>query len=76
MKTPKVRLYIRVGQRHGHYAFLKPVWNRNHSLRASYALVAGEAEYHLKGVTIFASFETVSVYGSLSAPMRTWPSFL
>jgi integrase/recombinase XerD len=49
VKTPKVRLYIRVRQRRGHYAFLQPVWNRNHSLRASYALVAGEAEYHPEG---------------------------
>jgi hypothetical protein len=49
VKTPKVRLYIRVRLKHGHYSFLQPVWNRNYTLRASYALVAGKPEYHPEG---------------------------
>jgi len=49
MRTLKVRLYIRVRLRDGHYAYLDPVWNKNHTLRAGYALVKGKAESHGEG---------------------------
>lgn len=46
MRTLKLRLYIRVGLRDGHYPFLYPVWNKNHTLWARYALVDGKLESH------------------------------
>jgi hypothetical protein len=39
VKTPKVRLYIRVRRSDGRYAYHDPAWNRNRTLRANYALV-------------------------------------
>lgn len=50
MRTPKVRLYIRVRLPNGHHAYLDPVWNRNRTLRAGYALVKGQPEYHPEGI--------------------------
>src|ERR1019366_3664038 len=50
MKAPKVRLYIRVRQSDGRYSYLDPAWNRNRTLRAGYALVAGQPEHHPEAV--------------------------
>jgi hypothetical protein len=50
VKTPKVRLYIRVRESAGRYAYLDPVWNGNSTLRAGYALVAGQPKHHPEGV--------------------------
>ena len=50
MKAPKVRLYIRVRQSDGRYSYLDPAWNRNRTLRAGYALVAGLPEHHPEAV--------------------------
>jgi len=50
MKAPKVRLYIRVRQSAGCYSYLDPVWNRNRTLRAGYALLEGRPEYHPEGI--------------------------
>jgi integrase/recombinase XerD len=50
MRKLKVRLYIRVRLRGGDYAFLDPAWNKNHTLRAGYALVDGKAESHEEGI--------------------------
>ena len=50
MKTPKVRLYMRVRRSDGRYSYLDPVWNRNRTLRASYALLEGQPEYHPEAV--------------------------
>ena len=44
MKTPKVRLYIRVKRANGTYAFLDPAWNKNHTLRSGCALVEKRPE--------------------------------
>lgn len=50
MRTPKVRLYIRVRSAGGKYTFHDPVWNKNRTLRAAYALVNRQPEYHPEGV--------------------------
>lgn len=50
MRARKVRLYIRVRRSDGRYSFLEPVWNRNQTLRACYALVDGKPEAHPEGV--------------------------
>lgn len=50
MKTPKVRLYIRVRLPDGRDSFLDPVWNRNRTLRTGYALVSGAPEHHPEGI--------------------------
>jgi integrase/recombinase XerD len=49
VKTPKVRLYIRVRLPDGCDAFVDPVWNRNRTLRAGYALIDGHPESHPEG---------------------------
>ncbi len=46
MKSPKVRLYIRVRRPDGTNPFLQPVRNRNGSLRGGFATVNGVAEHH------------------------------
>ncbi len=50
MKTHKVRLYLRIRRANGKDAFVDPAWNRNRTLRAGYALVAGNPEHHPEGV--------------------------
>lgn len=50
MKTPKVRLYIRIRRTNGRDAYVDPVWNRNRTLRAGYAVVGGKAEHHAEGI--------------------------
>lgn len=50
MRTPKVRLYIRVRLSAGHYSYLDPAWNKNRTLRAGYALVEGQPEHHPEGI--------------------------
>jgi integrase/recombinase XerD len=50
VKTPKVRLYIRVRHSDRRYAYHDPAWNRNRTLRAHYALVDGQPEHHPEGV--------------------------
>ena len=50
MRSPKVRLYIRVRLSDGRYRYADPVWNRNRTLRAGYALVGGQPEAHPEGV--------------------------
>jgi hypothetical protein len=50
MKTPKVRLYIRVRVGPGQYSFAEPVWNKNRSPRGGYAHVKGQPEYHPEGL--------------------------
>jgi integrase/recombinase XerD len=50
VRTPKVRLYIRIRRPDGRHAYLDPVWNRNHTLRAGYAMVEGKPEYHPSGI--------------------------
>ena len=49
VKTPKVRLYIRIRLPDGRDSFLDPVWNRNHTLRAAYALIDGHPRFHTEG---------------------------
>jgi len=49
VKTPKVRLYIRVRLPDGRDAFVDPVWIRNRTLRQSYALIKGQPEHHAEG---------------------------
>lgn len=46
MRTPTVRLYIRIRRADGSYAYADPAWNRNRTLRAGYALVSGNPESH------------------------------
>lgn len=50
MKSPKVRLYIRVRLSDGRSSYADPAWNRNRTLRAGYALVDGLQECHPEGV--------------------------
>jgi integrase/recombinase XerD len=50
MRTPKVRLYVRIRVSDGRYRFVSPVRNRNGSLRAGFALVTGRQELHPEGV--------------------------
>jgi integrase/recombinase XerD len=50
MKTPKVRLYVRVRLFDGRHSFVDPSWNKNRTLRQGYALVAGQAEHHPEGI--------------------------
>ena len=50
MRSPKVRLYIRVRLSDGRYRYADPVWNRNRTLRAAYALVGGQPEAHPEGI--------------------------
>ena len=50
MRSPKVRLYIRVRLRDGRYAYRDPIWNRNRTLRAGYALIGGQPEVHPEGI--------------------------
>ena len=50
MKTPKVRLYIRIRRSGGSYAYVDPAWNKNRTLRAGYAVVDGGHESHPEGV--------------------------
>jgi hypothetical protein len=49
VKTPKVRLYIRIRLNNGADAFVDPVWNKNRTLRPSYALIKGKPEHHPEG---------------------------
>ena len=49
MRTPKVRLYIRIRSADGRDAYADPAWNRNRTLRAAYAMVRGQAEHHPEG---------------------------
>lgn len=46
MKTPKVRLYVRIRRADGRDAYADPVWNRNRTLRAGYTLINGQQEHH------------------------------
>lgn len=48
MKSPKVRLHIRVITADGRSVFAKPVWNKNRTLRAGYAEV--DSNHHPEGV--------------------------
>jgi hypothetical protein len=48
LKTRKVRWYVRVRRPDGRDAFVDPIWNRNRTLRAGYALVRGQPEQHPK----------------------------
>lgn len=50
MRTPKVRLYIRIRSAGGKYTFHDPAWNRNRTLRAAYALVNRQPHLHPEGV--------------------------
>ena len=50
MRAFKVRLYIRVRLPDGRHSFLCPAWNKNRTLRAGYALVAGQPEHHPEAV--------------------------
>lgn len=54
MRTLKIRLYIRVRLRDGRYAYLDPVWNKKHTLRAGYASVDGKAGSHEEGICLSA----------------------
>lgn len=45
-RPKKVTLYVRTRSSDGRDKFLAPVWNRNRTLRAGYALAAGQAEYY------------------------------
>jgi integrase/recombinase XerD len=49
VKTPKVRIYIRIRRSDGTNAFVDPVWNRNRTLRCQYAMVDGVAQHHVEG---------------------------
>lgn len=46
MKTPRVRLYVRIRRADRRDAYVDPVWNRNRTLRGGYALVDGQPEHH------------------------------
>jgi hypothetical protein len=50
VKTPKVRLYIRIRRSDETVAFVDPAWNRNRTLREGYALIDGQSEHHVEGV--------------------------
>jgi hypothetical protein len=50
VRTPKVRLYIRVRLSDGRDAFLDPVWNKNRTLRACYALVEERPEHRPESI--------------------------
>lgn len=50
MRSPTVRLYIRVRRAEGSYAYTDPAWNKNRTLRAGYAMVDGQPEPHPEGV--------------------------
>ncbi len=50
MRAPKVRLYVRVRLADGRDVYADPVWNRNRSLRGSYALVDGAQQHHPDGI--------------------------
>lgn len=50
MRTPKIRLYIRVRRADGTYAYAAPAWNRNRTLRSGFADVQGHSEYHPEGI--------------------------
>jgi hypothetical protein len=50
VRSPKVRLYIRVRLADGRYRYADPIWNRNRTLRAGYALVGGQPEAHAEGI--------------------------
>lgn len=50
MKTPKVRLYIRIRRIDGADAFVDPAWNRNRTLRGGFAVVNGQPEQHSEGI--------------------------
>lgn len=49
MRSPKVRLYIRVRLSDGRDAFVDPAWNKNHSLKEGYAQISGRIEHHPEG---------------------------
>jgi len=49
VKSPKVRLYIRIRRPDGRTSFLDRVWNRNRTLRQSYALDGDQPKYHPTG---------------------------
>jgi integrase/recombinase XerD len=50
VRTPKVRLYIRVRLPDGRHAYHDPVWNRNRTLREGYAVMDGRPDSHPEGV--------------------------
>jgi len=50
VRTPTVRLYIRIRHADGIYAYTDPGWNKNRTLRAGYAIVDGKPESHPEGV--------------------------
>lgn len=50
MRTPKIRLYMRIRSAGGSYTFHDPAWNKNRTLRAACALVHGKPENHPEGV--------------------------
>ena len=47
---PEVTLYVRARSSDGRDKFPAPVWNRSRTLRAGYAMIAGQAEYHPEAV--------------------------
>ncbi|HEY1984240.1 MAG TPA: site-specific integrase [Terracidiphilus sp.] len=65
MKSPTVRLYIRIRRADGDYAYADPVWNRNRTLRAGYAILNGRPEAHPEG-TYYLRF--------LRGKKRVWQS--
>ena len=65
MRTLKIALYIRVRLATGRYAYAKPAWNKNRTLRQGYAMVAGKPECHPEGV-YYLRF--------LRGKKRTWSS--
>ena len=50
MKSPKVRLYVRVRLSNGRNSYNDPVWNRNGSLRAGYALIDDQPQHHPEAI--------------------------
>jgi len=50
VRSPTVRLYIRVRRADGKYAYTDPAWNRNRTLRAGYAVVNDKPEPHPEGM--------------------------
>ena len=50
MRKLKVQLYIRVRLSSGQFAYVKPVWNRNETLREGYALIRSRPEAHPEGI--------------------------
>lgn len=60
MRTPKVRLYIRVRLNSGKYSYQDPCWNKNRTLKSGYALVQDRPAHHPEGVFYLHGYRVCS----------------